>query len=190
VAQRHVSQQQANKVAGTVSNRSGAMMRVVTRTALPTLVSALFLSTLVFAGGPIADSVQPLGQASAQQTAPLTLGRFSLASFDGFVSLQNSGNDLIVDAIVGTDVLVGNRVMPGGRAVPSEKIQVWMLLAQGKTAALRKKEPPPGQGPTETCTGGCEAHVMFTFEKVDNPVAVVSKWDDQLQVFPIATPPK
>ena len=46
-----------------------------TRTMCPLLVGALLFSTPVLAAGPIADRVEPLGQASAQQTAPGTLGR-------------------------------------------------------------------------------------------------------------------
>src|SRR5579862_9749571 len=76
------------------------------------LASDQSVAAPTFAGGAIADSVQ----ARAQQTAPRILGRFRLASFDGFVSLQDSGNDLMVDVIVVTDVLVGSAVMPGGRA--------------------------------------------------------------------------
>ncbi len=97
----------------------------------PLMVDVLLFSALVLAAGAGANRVESPGQiVSTLEPAPRTLGRFNLASFDGFVSLQNSGNDLIVDIIVDTDVRVGNQVNAGGRNIPSEKIRVLTMSSR------------------------------------------------------------
>jgi hypothetical protein len=161
-------------------------MPMFKRTMFPPLAGALLLFTMGLAAGTRADGVQPLGQAGAQQPAPHTLGRFNLGSFSGSVELLDQDNDILVYVLVNTDVLVENRVIPGGRPVRSEQAQVWLLLEHGKTAPVEKLPPTTGRA-IEACTGGCTANVIFRFKKVQSPVAVVLKWDDELQVFPIPT---
>jgi hypothetical protein len=169
-------------------------MPIFKRTMLQLLVGALLFSTPELAAGPKADGVQPPrsaatgGVASIMGEAPRILGNFSLASFDGMVILD-SGNDLEVEVGVNADVVNENQVTPGKREIPSEKIQVWVLLEQGKVAAPHEKSVEYGWH--MSCRVDCTSTVTFTFEKPEaSPVAIVLKLDDQFQTFQIYSPSK
>ena len=163
-------------------------MPMFKRTMLQLLVGALLFSRSAFAAEPKADGVQPPGQPQhggvtsiieEAPPVPPVLGRFSVASFDGTVVLTNSGNDLQVNVGVYANVVNRNPATLGKGAVPTEKIEVWVLLGEGKLAAPHEKS-------VESCRVGCTAQVSFTFEKpAATPVAVVLKFDDQFQAFPI-----
>jgi hypothetical protein len=163
-------------------------MPIFKRTMLQLLVGALLFSTPELAAGLKADGVPPPGQPQhggvtsiieEAPPVPPVLGRFSMAPYDGTVVLTDWGNDLRVDVGVYANVVGRNPATLGRGAVPSEKIEVWVLLEEGKVAAPHEKS-------VESCRVGCTAQVSFTFEKpAAPPLAVVLKFDDQFQAFPV-----
>lgn len=114
--------------------------------------------------------------AVANETSTV-LGDFTLASFHGSVVLQTRDNDLLVEVIIENVAT---------RGVPSEDIRVWLLLDDNRTAVLRDKQPVVGMPPVEIVDAQhSSAHLLFTYGKIERPLAAVLKVGKEFKVFPL-----